>query len=80
MYRTRNLRIEIRVREKGHLGRPHCHVIGPGAEAVVDLVTGEVIESFAFRNKALKEIERELRPRLEQLMEVWNEYHEEEKH
>lgn len=80
IFRTQNLRIEIRIREKGHLGRPHCHVIGPDAEASIDLVTFEVLESHGFRNKALREIQMYIAQKSDHLMEAWNEFHEEEKY
>jgi hypothetical protein len=75
MYKTKSLRIEVRTKEKGHLGRPHCHVVGPGVEASIDLNTCEVLASKGFSVKALREVVQFVKERREQLLETWNDYH-----
>lgn len=69
------LRFEIRTKEKNHLGRPHVHVIGPGAQASFDLTTGQCLASTGFRKKDLNRIAKHVAENLADLKECWNDYH-----
>jgi Domain of unknown function (DUF4160) len=71
----KNIRIEVRSREKNHTGRPHCHAVGPGSDASIDLVTFEVLESSGYAKSDVKEIIEKIKEHHEILMEKWREYH-----
>lgn len=59
-------------------GNPHVHVVGPGAQAKIFIEDLEVISSKGFSKKALGQIVEQVEIFKETLIEVWEEYHEEE--
>jgi hypothetical protein len=71
----KNIRIEIRSREKNHIGRPHCHAVGRGGDASIDLVSLEVLESQGFSRSDIKQILSKINEYREELMAKWEEYH-----
>jgi len=77
IYRIRsNIRVTIRSRDH----RPaHVHIIGPDCEAKISIESMEVIECYGFTRKDMKAFIEYLKPRKAELMEKWNEIHENEK-
>jgi len=71
----KNIRIEVRTREKNHTGRPHCHAVVRDCDASIDLVTFDVLESRGYAKSDLKEIVAIIREYHDELMERWKEYH-----
>jgi hypothetical protein len=71
----KNIRIEIRSRERNHIGRPHCHAVVRDCDASIDLVTLEVLESTGFSRSDVKQIISKVSEHLEELMAKWEEYH-----
>ena len=71
----KTIRIEIRSRERGHIGRPHCHAVGPECNASIDLVTFDVLEATGFTRGDLKQIIAKVKEYQEELMAKWEEYH-----
>jgi hypothetical protein len=77
--KTGTLDFRINTKEKNHRGRPHCHIVGAGAECSVDLVSFEVLASKGFSKTAVSRIVEEVKKYQVDLLEVWNEIHGEEK-
>jgi hypothetical protein len=71
----KNIRIEIRTREKNHTGRPHCHAVVRECDASIDLVTFEVLESTGYAKSDIKEIVEKIKVNHDALMAKWKEYH-----
>jgi len=67
--------LNIRTREKGHLGRPHAHAEAPGAEASIDLYTFEVLESTGFNAPTLNRLCKLVERYSEELRAKWSEIH-----
>ena len=71
----KNIRFEIRSRERNHIGRPHCHAVGKDSEASVDLITFEVLEAIGFHQKDLNQIVEKVKEFNDELIAKWEEYH-----
>ena len=71
----KNIRIEIRSRERNHIGRPHCHAVVRDCEASIDLISLEVLETTGFSRGDIKQIVSKIREYQDELMEKWEEYH-----
>lgn len=65
----------VRTKEQGHLGRPHVHVEASDAEASVDLVTFEILESHGFDAPSLNKISKLVQKYAEELNERWGDLH-----
>ena len=72
----RNVRIVIFPRDHGP---PHVHAIGPGAEAVFNLGSLELVRCRGFDSRAVGRIRQFLSERKNELLEAWHEIHGEEK-
>jgi hypothetical protein len=72
----RNIRIVIFTRDHRP---PHVHAIGPDAEAVFNLETMELTHANGFDSKSVTRIRQFIEDRREELLEAWNEIHEEDK-
>ena len=73
LFRLGNIRIVIHTKEH----KPaHVHIVGPDAEAKLELRTWKVTQCRGFSEKALNRIIEFLRTHEEDLMEAWNEIHE----
>lgn len=72
------IRIEVRTREGKHL-RPHVHAVGPGADAsiAIDGLFVAVLASTGFSKKTLGQIEAFVEQHKLELLEAWNEIHNE---
>lgn len=69
-------RLKFIIRTKDH--KPaHVHVVGAGAEVKIDLTTFEIMKVRGFSELAAYQIVRLVRERAEELIEAWNEIHEE---
>ena len=55
----------------------HIHVIGPDAEAKIDIIDLNVIKSNGFSKKDITRILSFLKEYKEMLLEAWEDYHEE---
>ncbi len=75
----KNIRIEVRSRERNHIGRPHCHAVLQDASLSVDLVSFEVLECSGFAKSDVKQIIEKMTQHREELMSKWEEYHGQEK-
>jgi hypothetical protein len=71
----KNGRVEVRSRERNHIGRPHCHAVVRECEASIDLVTFEVLESTGFAKSDIKEIIAIIKENHEELMAEWRRCH-----
>jgi hypothetical protein len=71
----KTIRIEIRSREGGHIGRPHCHAVASGKNASIDLLSFEVLEVSGFSRSDVKEIVTKIKEYQEELLAKWEEYH-----
>jgi hypothetical protein len=71
----KNIRIEVRTRERNHIGRPHGHAVGPGCDASIDLETLEVLESSGYAKSDLRKILEVIEDFKEELAAKWKEYH-----
>lgn len=73
----KNIRIEVRTREKHHAGRPHCHAVlaEHECEASIDLATFEVLESTGYARSDIKSIIETVKKHHDLLMAKWREYH-----
>lgn len=68
----KNIRIVIHTRDHSP---PHVHAIGPDAEAVINLITMEVIQVNGFDARSVKQIQQFIWVRKAMLLEAWNEIH-----
>lgn len=69
--------VRIVIHTKDHQP-PHVHAIAPDAEAVFNLKTMQLIRSRGFDTKSVTKIRQFIEDRQDELMEAWNEIHEEE--
>ncbi len=69
--------LKIVIRTHDH-APPHVHVIGPGAECIIEINSLEVRFSRGFKASAVRELQGFVEARREKLMEKWNEIHGEE--
>lgn len=71
--RTKNLKIFIYVKDH----KPaHVHVIGPDAEAKIDIDTFQCLSVHGFSKKDVNQIIKFLKSNKELLIEAWKDYHE----
>ena len=75
----KNIRIEVRTREKNHIGRPHCHAVGRGGDASIDLASLQVLETNGFSSGDIEQILAKIREYQTELVAKWEEYHGKEK-
>ena len=71
----KSIRIEVRTREKNHIGRPHCHAVTHDCDASIDLLTFEVLESNGYTKSEVKEIIAKVQEYRDVLVAKWEEYH-----
>ena len=71
VFRYRN--ILFKIYPKDH-EPPHVHAICGKAEAKFRIASLECLENHGFSEKSIRRIKVFLTPRIERLMEVWNEY------
>jgi hypothetical protein len=71
----KTIQIEIRTRERNHIGRPHCHAFTADKEASIDLNPVQVLESTGFSRSDLKQILEKVQEYKEELLIKWEEYH-----
>ena len=71
----KNIRIEVRTREKNHTGRPHCHAVVGECDVSIDLITFEVLGSTGYARNDIKEIIEKIKEYHDALMVKWREYH-----
>ena len=57
----KNIRIEVRTRERNHIGRPHCHAVGRGGDASIDLITLRLLECNGFSKRDIDQILSKIR-------------------
>ena len=73
LFRLGNIRIVIHTKEH----KPaHVHIVGPDAEAKIELKTWRVVGCYGFSEKAINLIIEFLQAHEGELMEAWNEIHE----
>ena len=72
--RTKNLKIYIYI--KDHIPA-HVHVIGPDAEAKINIKNFECITVKGFSKKDVSRIIKFLKDKQAILLEAWEDYHEE---
>ena len=58
-------------------GAPHVHAKAPGAEAKIRIQDGAIVTYKGFNRATLKRIVAAIAENQEQLLEAWNDYHEE---
>ena len=73
VYRFKNIKLVIRTNDHGPA---HVHAIGPGAEAKIEIESGECFYARGFNQRDISRIEEAVLERKAKLMEVWNEFHE----
>ncbi len=71
----KNIRIEVRGRERNHIGRPHCHAVVGDCSASIDLLSLEVLETEGYSRGDLKNISKVIVEHREALLAKWEEYH-----
>ena len=71
----KNIRFEVRTRERNHIGRPHCHVVVRDCDASIDLISFEVLESNGYTKKEVDEIVKTVKKFSNELIAKWEEYH-----
>lgn len=75
VFRYRDVKIIIRTKDHDP---PHVHVIRGDAEAVIEIISREILHSRGFTRNDIKRITEFLTRQEEALMEAWNAIHEEE--
>lgn len=68
--------IKIKVNARDH-NPPHCHVEGNGGKARYNIVTMEWMESEGFTAADRNRIEIVIKRRIQEIRELWSEYHDE---
>jgi hypothetical protein len=75
----KNIRIEIRTKEKSHSGRPHCHAIrgeGKGRDELsIDLEALTLMAGHGFSKNDVTQIIKNIKEHREELIAKWREYH-----
>jgi hypothetical protein len=72
------LNVYVKIHWKENHG-PHCHVVGPGAQASFELQTFECLASRGFSEVAINRIQKALKRYQTFLLEKWDEIQEESK-
>jgi uncharacterized protein (DUF885 family) len=73
LFRLGNIRVVIHTREH----KPaHVHLIGPEAEAKIEIESWSILESHGFSAQALKKALEFLENHKDELLEAWKDIHE----